>query len=195
MSPRREMLLKAVGLNPVIHPANIDEDKTWSGKAPSRVVEDLARSKVERVSVSFPNDCVLGADTIVSIDDEILGKPVDEEEAKAMLGKISGRKHVVYTGVALYSPKDRVIRTDSDATSVYIRNLSDDEISWYVSTGEPMDKAGSYALQGIGGLFVTRVEGDYSSVIGLPLPKVYQLFQDAGIKELLLRGILACEGE
>lgn len=193
-SPRRETLLKAIGIRPFVVPSEVDEDGILEKEGPEEAVIFLARAKAENVSKSHREDFVLGADTLVFVDGEILGKPKSDEDAKRMLRKISGRTHQVYTGVALYSPKDRTVRSDFDCTSVKIGKLSGREIDWYVSTQEPRDKAGAYALQGAGGIFVQEICGDYSSVIGLPLPKVYGLFKSAGADDDLLRGILACEG-
>jgi septum formation protein len=123
----------------------------------------------------------LGGDTIVYIDGEVLGKPATEEDAVSMIKHISGKTHVVYTGIALYEPRTKTVLDDFDATEVTMRKMDEQEIRSYVRTGEPMDKAGSYALQGIGGFFVERVNGDFSGVIGLPLPKVYNLLRRAGL--------------
>jgi septum formation protein len=148
---------------------------------PGELVKALARRKIRKVAQSRPKEYILGGDTIVYIDNVVLGKPGSKEEAKEMLRRISGRTHEVYTGIALYEPLGRTVLDDFDATRVTLRKMDEEEIGWYVNTGEPMDKAGSYALQGIGGFFVTRVEGDFSGVIGLPLPKVYELLRRAGV--------------
>lgn len=180
LSPRRKDLLISAGINPLVIPSNVDEGVQDEGMPPDRLVKLLARRKISRVSADRPDDYVLGADTIVYIDGEVLGKPRDEAEARDMLRRICGRTHEVYTGVALYEPVGRSVLDDYDRTPVTIRAMNDEEIRRYVATGEPMDKAGSYALQGAGGFFVTRVEGDFSSVVGLPLPKVYGLLARAG---------------
>lgn len=180
-SPRRKTLLESAGISPVVVPSNVDEETPSEDMAPGELVKALARRKIRKVAASRPNDFVLGGDTIVYIDGKVLGKPADKEEAREMLRRICGRTHEVYTGVALYEPLGRTVLDDFDATSVTIREMDEEEIRWYVETGEPMDKAGSYALQGIGGFFVTKVEGDFSSVVGLPLPKVYDLLRRAGV--------------
>lgn len=180
-SPRRKDLLESAGIHPLVMPSGVDEEVPDRTMPPDRLVKLLARRKIKRVAADRPGDFVLGADTIVYIDGEVLGKPRDAEDARAMLRRISGRTHEVYTGIALYEPGGRSVLDDFDATPVTIRAMSEEEIQWYVATGEPMDKAGSYALQGIGGFFVTRVEGDFSSVVGLPLPKVYSLLRRAGV--------------
>lgn len=193
-SPRREMLLKAVGLNPLIVPSKVDEDGILTGDDPLNIVMSLARAKVQKVCGLYPDDCVVGADTLVYLHNRVLGKPKDSEDAKEMLATISGCTHTVYTGLALYSPKDKAVYVDADATKVKIRSLSPEEIEWYVGMGEPMDKAGAYALQGVGGLFVEEIEGDYSGVVGLPLPKFYELLKRNHMHEFFPR-MLACEGE
>lgn len=188
-SPRRKALLESAGIVPVVLPSNVSEEVKGDGLGPADLVRLLARRKIGDVSQVHPLDYVLGADTIVYIEGEVLGKPGNEAEARAMLRQIAGKTHVVYTGVALYEPRNMTVLDDFDSTEVSMRALDEDEIRWYVNTGEPMDKAGSYALQGIGGLFVDRVDGDFSSVIGLPLPKVYRLLRRAGVSldELLTR--------
>ncbi len=180
-SPRRKSLLQSVGIEPVVIPSNVDEEAPSKDLAPGELVKALARLKIRKVAASMPNDYVLGGDTIVYIDGRVLGKPVDKVEAREMLRLISGRTHEVYTGVALYEPSGRTVLDDYDATFVTMKDMDEEEITWYVDTGEPMDKAGSYALQGIGGFFVTKVDGDFSSVVGLPLPKVYDLLRRAGV--------------
>jgi len=180
-SPRRKMLLESAGITPVVVPSNADEDAPAGEMDPGDLVKALARRKIRKVAERLPDDYVLGGDTIVYIDGEVLGKPENKEHARDMLRRICGRTHVVYTGVALYEPVGRTVLDDYDATRVTIRHMDEEEIRWYVDTGEPMDKAGSYALQGAGAFFVERVEGDFSGVIGLPLPKVYSLLRRAGV--------------
>ena len=180
-SPRRKDLLESAGVIPLVVPSNVDEDIQSCELPPGELVKALARRKIRRVAGDRPQDFVLGADTIVFIDGKVLGKPRDKQEAMDMLRRISGRTHEVYTGVALYEPIGRTVLDDYDVTSVTMKSMDEEEIRWYVDTGEPMDKAGSYALQGTGGFFVTKVEGDFSSVVGLPLPKVYVLLRRAGV--------------
>lgn len=144
-------------------------------------MKKLARAKVEAVSRDYPYDFVLGADTVVCQDGRLMGKPSDRVEAEEMLRRLSGKDHIVYTGVALYDPASCQISTGHDRTVVRMRKLEDKVIRWYVDTGEPMDKAGAYALQGAGAFLVQRIEGDYTGVIGLPLPKVFDMLQDAGV--------------
>ena len=140
----------------------------------------LARRKIAGVFGSGPT--ITSWEPIPLFTQNVLGKPESPDDARQMLRTIAGKSHVVYTGVALYEPRERKVLDDFDKTEVTMSPLSEEEIEWYVRTGEPMDKAGSYALQGMGGLFVSRVNGDFSSVIGLPLPKVYRLLRLAGVR-------------
>ena len=183
-SPRRRELLGAIGLDFDIRPAAIDESPL-PNEEPLAHVERVARLKAR--TVGDAGELVLAADTIVVVDRAILGKPSDPEDARRMLHLIQGRAHRVLTGVALRevgggdgaSSAGRET-TAVEESAVRLRPLDAEEISWYVGTGEPADKAGAYALQGIGGLFVERVEGSSSNVIGLPLHVVYELFLRLG---------------
>lgn len=141
----------------------------------------LAREKAQ--AVARPGELVLAADTTVVVDGEILGKPLDAEDARRMLRLLAGREHEVLTGIALAEPNQEnggrtVARVD--LTRVRIAPLTDEEIGWYVETGEPMDKAGAYGIQGLGSLFVEAVDGNYTNVVGLPVPAVYKLFAEMG---------------
>lgn len=189
-SPRRRGLLESAGIVPIVVPPGVDEDVSEGFMPPEELVKSLARWKVRGIVSRMPDEFVMGGDTVVFIDGEVLGKPKDEDEARRMLRRIAGRTHEVYSGIALYEPVGGRILDDYDATKVSLREMDEEEIDWYVRTGEPMDKAGSYALQGIGCLFVTRVEGDFTGVVGLPLPKVYALLRRAGIglDEILTKG-------
>ncbi len=181
-SARRKDLLRSVGIEPLVVPSGIDEAFVETAGDPGTMVVCLARQKVDAVSQRYPKDYILGADTVVSIDGHILGKPQDAAEAKSMLRRLSGRTHQVYTGVVLYDPKTSRALSDWDCTDVTFKRLCDREVEWYVGTKEPMDKAGAYGLQGLGAFFVSRVVGDYSSVIGLPLPKTYDLLKRSELK-------------
>lgn len=182
-SPRRRELLAGLGLEFEVRPVDVDETPL-EGEAPEAFVERLAREKAR--ARAEPDEAVLAADTIVTIDDRLLGKPRDDAEAAAMLRLLAGRSHRVLTGVALAvdgkEPTFAVARTE-----VRFAPLSEDEITWYVASGEPSDKAGAYAIQGLGALFVESIRGNYSNVVGLPLPTVYRLLLDAGI-DLLAPG-------
>lgn len=142
------------------------------GEAPDAHVARLALAKADAVAASRPEALVLGADTTVVIDGHVLGKPADVPDACRMLGLIAGRAHTVYTAYALVARDAGILRERVTASRVHIRSLSPERIRWYVETGEPMDKAGAYAIQGIGAALVERVEGSYTNVVGLPLAEV-----------------------
>lgn len=179
-SPRRRDLLAGLGLRFTVRPVDVDETPR-AGEEPRAYVLRLAEEKaLERVG---EGELVLAADTTVVLDGEILGKPADEAEAREMLGRISGREHTVLTGVALAEAKESDgdgARAVAEETRVRMAPMSTDEIAWYAATGETLDKAGSYAVQGIGAMFVEAVFGDYTNVVGLPLPATYRLFREAG---------------
>ncbi|MGE5708151.1 MAG: Maf family protein [Bacteroidota bacterium] len=177
-SPRREQLLKQIGLSFRVIPSNASEDidPTWT---PREAAEKIALRKAEDVAREHPEaDLVIGADTVVVLCDEILGKPANRMDAFLMLGKLSGRTHEVITGFAVLGKDGRCV--DSSRTSVTFRTLHPQEIETYVATGEPLDKAGAYAIQGLGGLFVERIEGCYPNVVGLPLPGIDRALRQLG---------------
>jgi septum formation protein len=186
-SPRRKELLGGLGIRFMVSPSTIDET-LMPQETPEGHVTRLALAKAREVAALFPGQWVLGADTIVVIEGRILGKPRDTEEARNMLATLSGRTHTVFTGYALvnqlHPEKERVRHVCS---RVHIRGLSADEIAAYVDTGEPMDKAGSYAIQGIGAAIVADVTGSYTNVVGLPLCEVAQDLQELGIFDFLGR--------
>jgi septum formation protein len=176
-SPRRRDLLSQLGLQFTVAAADLDETPL-SGEAADAYVLRLARAKAQAVATRFPGSWVLAADTTVALGTELLGKPSGPAEAKEMLTQLSGRTHAVYTGVALAgrAQEATVVRT-----GVTFRTLSGGEIGWYVSTGEPLDKAGAYAIQGKGGFLVAAVEGSPTNVIGLPLGETLELLMRAGV--------------
>lgn len=176
-SPRRRDLLGQLGLSFTICAADIDETP-HPGEAPEAYVRRLAREKAQAVAGRFPGTWVLAADTTVVLGPELLGKPRDAAEARGMLSRLSGRTHEVHTGVAIAgrAGDSTVVRT-----RVTFRTLSAGEIDWYVGTGEPLDKAGSYAIQGKGGFMVASVEGSPTNVIGLPLGETLALLSRAGV--------------
>lgn len=190
-SPRRHELIKYLGLPFEIVPSLFEESMDTQ-MTPSQLVENLAQEKAKEVferlasSPSASNLLVLGADTIVALDGQFLGKPANEQQAFEMLKKLSGRCHEVHTGVAAMighpgSKKRWDCHKTSDVSRVYFRTLSEDEIEYYIKTKEPMDKAGAYALQGIGSAFVERIDGCFTNIIGLPVPKVVALLRLSGI--------------
>jgi septum formation protein len=173
-SPRRAEILRSVGWPFEALPAHIDESCEEGEKADC-YVERIALAKAEAVASRCPGSLVLGADTVVVIDDQILGKPCDEGDANRMLRVLNGRRHQVLTGVALVNDATGQSRVAHEATDVRFAEMSDTEINWYVATGEPMDKAGAYAIQGHGALFIKEIRGDYFNVVGLPVRLLYRL--------------------
>lgn len=173
-SPRRAEILRAVGWPFQIHAANIDESRTDSESAAS-YVRRLAVAKASVVAERFSSELVLGADTIVLVENEILGQPRDEDDARRMLKLLSGRWHEVLTGVALVRSVDILCVVDCERTRVRFGEISAAEIDWYVATGEPKDKAGAYAIQGSAALFIEEIQGDYFNIVGLPIRLIYEL--------------------
>lgn len=176
-SPRRKELLGMTGISFRAQTAEVTEPAP-GGDAPQVYVQKLAELKASAVSSLNPDDFVLGADTIVYVDGTILGKPHTPQNASEYLHLLSGRTHTVYTGLALIGPGTKDIRYD--ATNVTFSAMSDDEIDWYVSTGDPLDKAGAYGVQGLAAPFVKRIEGNYFNVVGLPIPLMYEMLKKAG---------------
>ncbi len=175
-SPRRRELLRLVGIEHTVIPADIDEARP-PGEAPAVYAERLAREKAG--AIDREDAVVIGSDTIVVVDGDVLGKPRDREQAVAMLRRLSGRAHVVMTGVAV-AWRGRM-SSGVEEVGVTFRALSDDEIRRYVETGEPMDKAGAYGIQGFGATIVDRVDGDYFAVMGLPLNRLVRLCRALGL--------------
>ena len=178
-SPRRRELLTLIGIPHSVRPADIDETPL-AGELPYPHAERLAREKAAVVAAREPNAIVVAADTIVVVDGEILGKPRDDAEAAAMLRRLSGRGHTVHTAVAV--ARDAAVVSDVETVGVTFRELSDDDIAAYVATGEPMDKAGAYGIQGFGATVVTRVDGDYFAVMGLALGLMVRLLARVGVR-------------
>jgi len=188
-SPRRQELLRNADIPFVVQPTNIPEVPR-PAEAPRAFAERMAREKALTVFRQRPDDFVLGADTIVIVDAEILGKPRDAADAARMLRLLSGRRHQVTTGVCLVAPH---LRTEtqqpetgfedvrSETTIVTVAALSDDDIRSYISTGEPMDKAGAYAIQGRASRWISHIEGDYFNVVGLPVSLVYKMLRERGV--------------
>jgi septum formation protein len=177
-SPRRAELLRAAGIPFEVVVADVDE-RVLPGEAPEPYVRRVAEAKAAAVIRNAAGRPVLAADTAVVADGIILGKPDDADDARRMLRLLSGRAHEVMTGVCLMSSGGSAPHISSavESTAVWFADLSPDEIECYVQTGEPMDKAGSYAIQGLGSRFVTRIEGSYSNVVGLPISLVYRLLR------------------
>jgi septum formation protein len=178
-SPRRQELLRNAAIPFEVQPADIDETPL-PGELPRDCAERLAQAKALKVFRERPEDYVLGADTIVVIDEAILGKPRDAADAARMLRLLSGKTHDVITGVCLVGPAGEDAEQASESTRVTVFEISDQEIRDYVATGEPMDKAGAYAIQGIASRWIPRIEGDYSNVVGLPVALVYGMLKKRG---------------
>jgi septum formation protein len=181
-SPRRAEILSAAGIPFEIRVSRTDESRL-PGESPERMVERLARAKAEAVVRELvPTDSliILGADTVVVISDEILGKPGNAATAREMLLKLRGREHLVITGFALLRTHDKQIRIGHETTRVRFSNMTDAEVEAYVSTDEPLDKAGAYAIQGIAGRYIPRVEGCYFNIVGLPMARVWEAMKELG---------------
>jgi septum formation protein len=184
-SPRRRELLGGLGLRFAVRSVDLDETPR-EGEPPRSYVLRLAIEKArERAHLG---EIVLAADTTVVLDGEILGKPRDPEDARRMLARIAGREHTVLTGVALEETGRDLRASGIEVSRVRMAPLTPERIAWYVETGEPLDKAGSYAVQGLGALFVEEIDGNYTNVVGLPLPLTARLFAELGYELLDFRG-------
>lgn len=182
-SPRRRELLEQLGLEFRVQPADIDE-QLRAGELPQPFVERLALEKARAVADAEADGqtLVLGSDTAVVVDEHVLGKPRDREDALRMLTLLSGREHEVLSAVALVAPKAETVSTQ--ISRVRFRRLSDEEMNAYWASGEPADKAGAYAIQGLGAIFIEHLAGSYSGVMGLPLFETTRLLRDAGVSIL-----------
>ena len=177
-SPRRKEILENFGFSFKTIVKNIDEtsDKTH---AEEKILE-IAEKKARAAAIDFPDENVVGADTVVVVEGKILGKPKDEKEAFSMLKSLSGRSHEVITAFSFININKNISYSDYEITKVYFKNLTDDEINWYINTKEPMDKAGAYGIQGKGAFFVEKIEGDFFSVMGFPLGKFVRFLNKTG---------------
>lgn len=183
-SPRRQELLVQMGLTDFeIHPA-VGEELAEPGLTPPELVQALALHKAREVAQTFAQsgDVVIGADTIVVLDGQVLGKPHNETHALEMLTALAGREHHVYTGVAVLQDGRELVQAED--TAVWFRDASEAELNRYIGTGEPMDKAGAYGIQGRGGLLVSRIEGDYTNVVGLPIVRLASMLAQFGVTVL-----------
>ena len=190
-SPRRQELLRNARISFVVHPADVSE-VPLANEPPRSFAARLSREKALAVFQQRSQDVILGADTVVVVDEQILGKPRDPADATRMLRLLSGRSHLVTTGVCLLGPprelrtENRELRTGfvdvrSETTLVAMDPLSDDDIHSYIATGEPMDKAGAYAIQGMASRWISRIEGDYFNVVGLPVALVHRMLKANGV--------------
>ncbi len=175
-SPRRRELLEKIGITDFkIFPAE-DEDSPDSGLSPAETVKQIASGKARQVSEKYSDSLVIAADTLVYLDGEPLGKPEDEDDAMRMLRRLSGRTHDVYTGICVRLGEKMLC--EAEQTRVTFRELTDYEIAVYVATGEPMDKAGAYGIQGRGAVLAERIDGDFFNVMGLPLCRLYKMLRE-----------------
>lgn len=181
-SPRRREILATVGIDHEVQVSRVDESGVSRDLHPEDYAKLLAQLKAAAVAAELESGLVLGADTIVVLDGQILGQPADAADACAMLATLSGRTHAVVTGVCLIDVAGGTALVEHETTLVVFKDLTPEEILWYVETGEPLDKAGAYGIQGRAGLFVERIEGCYFNVVGLPLNRVYRMLSAYGYR-------------
>ncbi|MDL1986183.1 MAG: Maf family protein [Deltaproteobacteria bacterium] len=185
-SPRRKYLLKQAGLSFTVIPSSIDENSIPISQ-PEIYVRTLAEAKANDISKKYPESWVIGADTIVLIDGIVLGKPSSKTEARVMLKRLSGQIHQVLTGYSICCMARNRFFSETIITEVLFKNLTNDEIEWYINTDEPFDKAGAYAIQGLGTFLVKSINGSYTNVVGLPVCEVIELLIKEGIIGLINR--------
>jgi len=183
-SPRRRELLASLGFDFEVIPSSVPEVHQ-PGESPEEYVARLSRDKAAAIAAKHPDRWVIAADTTVLLGDELLEKPADANDAKRMLAAIAGKTHVVYSGVTLQNASAGWHETRVAESEVRMLPLTPREIEWYVATGEPLDKAGAYAVQGMGAMFIDSVHGSYTNVVGLPLALLYQMLKRAGIEPLV----------
>ncbi len=181
-SPRRRDLLNQAGLTFTVIPSTVDESSVTAA-SPRDQVRLLAEAKADEVAERYPESWVIGADTMVVVDNTVLGKPHDQAEARRMLKALSGKTHTVLTGYCICRKKPKRSFSETVETRVLFRPLTDRDIDWYVGTAEPFDKAGAYAAQGLGTFLIKRVEGSYTSVVGLPVCEVVGFLLKEGVVE------------
>ena len=182
-SPRRRELLGSIGLDFEVVPSHVPE-VNQKGETPEEYVARLSRDKAGAIATHHPSRWIIAADTTVIYEDQLLEKPVDPGDAMRMLETIAGHTHTVFTAVTLQNRQADYVETRVASTEVRMLPLTRAEIEWYVRTGEPLDKAGAYAAQGIGAIFIESLHGSYSNVVGLPLATLYQMLRRAGIDPL-----------
>lgn len=179
-SPRRKELMTQAGITFKIHVADIDESKVDVGIAPENYVSLLSKIKAQAVAPNYPDAWTIGADTIVALDNTILGKPAAPPQAEAMLRQLSNREHNVFTAFTITRPSTNEAVTRVVNTRVRFKDLSSDEIKWYAGTSEPYDKAGGYGIQGIGAFLVKEISGSYTNVVGLPVCELIDALASLG---------------
>ncbi len=182
-SPRRAELMKQIGLNFEIKVSSVDET-LLPGLSPPELVERLAERKAAAVARELNDGIVIGADTVVVWRGQVLGKPLSEPEAFDMLAKLQGGVHEVFTGVALIDARSGKVLVEHEKTRVFFRAMEEEEINRYVASGEPFDKAGAYGVQGLAAIFIKRLEGCYTNVVGLPLARLSVMLKEFGFKVL-----------
>ncbi|RLB82759.1 MAG: septum formation inhibitor Maf [Deltaproteobacteria bacterium] len=182
-SPRRRYLLEQAGLSFSVIPSTIDE-KSLALSSPEIYARELSEAKAHDISRRYPGSWVIGADTIVLIDGVILGKPDSKTEARSMLKRLSGRKHFVLTGYCICCRVKDKSFSETVKTEVFFKKLTDEEIEWYINTKEPFDKAGAYAIQGLGTFLVKSINGSYTNVVGLPVCEVIEFLIKKGVLNL-----------
>jgi septum formation protein len=192
-SPRRYELLKQMGIDFEVIPSRVEEENLVQNESPRDHVLRLSDAKALDVGRQYPNDWVIGADTIVTINGVILGKPKTPEEALVMLGRLSGQEHQVLSGIAVRHLSKEKAHREAIQTAVKMKTLNQDEMKWYIGTGEPFDKAGSYAIQGIGSFMIEAIQGSYTNVVGLPLCELIQMLERLGTVTISERGIRIVE--
>ncbi|MDX9745978.1 MAG: nucleoside triphosphate pyrophosphatase [Syntrophales bacterium] len=178
-SPRRIELLSTLGLAFTAMPSGADES-CRVGESPTDHVRRVACMKARALAMRHPDAWILGADTIVAVDGEVLGKPKNAADARRMLRLLRGRTHHVYTGFAVIRKSVSLMRRKTVRSTVLFSSIGEDEVEWYIRTGEPYGKAGGYAIQGKGGVFVRRISGSYSNVIGLPINEIFEILKKIG---------------
>ena len=182
-SPRRTAFLDMIGIKHEIIVSGIDEDAAGKGNTPQDVVVNIALAKAKAAAELVDTGVIIGADTTVFCEGKYYGKPDDKEHAKTLLKELQGKNHTVYTGCAVIDKNGdkEEITSFCEEADVFISKITDDEICGYVETGEPLDKAGAYAIQGIGSVFVEKINGDFYTVAGLPLARLYKVLKEMGI--------------
>jgi MAF protein len=180
-SPRRYELLRKITPNFIQIPSEFDETQVENKADIIDYVINIAKGKAIEVAGRTKDSIVIGCDTIVELDGIVIGKPKDRQEAFNVLKSLSGRKHSVFTGMFLINTKTKETMADFEKSDVTFSKLTDEEINWYIRTGEPLDKAGSYGIQGYGSLFIDRIEGCYFNIVGLPVNKLYKMLKLMGV--------------
>ena len=179
-SPRRRQLLSRAGFDFSTVPSKIDESNVSRG-SPEKTTRQLAETKAKAVAKDYPGDWVLGADTVVAVSGQILGKPASDKDARRMLNQLSGQSHRVFSGYAIFHHDRKYLFSESVGTTVQFKTLTPGEIEWYLATNEPFDKAGAYAIQGKGAWMISRINGSYTNVVGLPMREVVHALARVGL--------------